>query len=278
MARVGLPAGLNRHRLVTGSVILNGIAISGIATTGIATEVSAQPQEVDPGVYLRIGAGLQWPESDRWKDQDCASTQPPALFGCGSGENGHPLGATGSFQQNPVVDAALGYRWNSWLRSEALLNWSPQLNWDGNSNFLGAGSRQPVGAAGSALAGFGVVVVDAPPVLGLRPFIGAGFGLAGTRVGDVTYRFPAIGSDAVTVTRGGTTTSMAYLLTAGVAVPLSERIDLEMSYRWTDFGTVKTPSGSARVVRPQGSTTLRVGGTQVDLATQAVIASLRFRF
>ena len=62
-----------------------------------------------------------------------------------------------------------------------------------------------------------------------------------------------------------------------MAVPLSERIDLEMSYRWTDFGTVKTPRGSARVVRPQG-TTLRVGGTQVDLATQAVIASLRFRF
>ena len=240
--------------------------------------VWAESEEQARGPYLRLGAGVQWPETSALKDQRCSSTSPPALFGCEQGDDGRSLGAYGGFDQAPVVDAAVGYRWTPWLRTEALLNWSPQLNVSAQSNFLGAGSNQPVSSSGNGLAGFGVLYVDGPSLATVRPFIGAGLGAARTSLADVTYRFPAISSDAVTVTSGGSSTSFAYLLTAGVSIPVSERLDLDLAYRWTDLGTVKTNAGSAKLVRPAGRSKLAIAGTEIDLQTQAAVASLRFRF
>ena len=257
------------------SAVLTVVAASSAAWS----PVMAQPVADAKGAYLRIGAGVQWPESSLLKDQDCSSTNPPALFGCGKGNDGDRLGADGAFRQSPQADLAVGYRWSPWLRTEALLNWSPQLSYQGQSNFLGpAGSNQPVSASGQALAGFAVVYVDAPPVLGVHPFVGAGLGAARTQLGDVTYRFPGIAGDASTITQGGTSTSFAYLLTAGVSLPVSERIALELAYRWTDFGSVKTRTGSAEIVRPNRKTSLTIGGTEMDWTSQAVLASLRYRF
>ena len=119
-------------------------------------------EEQKRGPYLRLVAGVQWPESSDLKDQSCSSLNPLALFGCASGDDGLSLGAYGGFDQSPVLDAAVGYRWVSWLRKEALLNWLPQLSLLSASNFLGQGSNQPVNASGNALAGFGVVDVDGP--------------------------------------------------------------------------------------------------------------------
>ena len=257
--------------LAFASVALSSVAVSPAA-------VLAESEEQARGPYLRLGAGVQWPETSALKDQRCSSTSPPALVGCGSGDDGRSLGAYGGFDQAPVVDAAIGYRWTSWLRTEALLHWSPQLNVSAQSNFLGAGSNQPVSASGNGLAGFGVLYVDGPSLATVRPFIGAGLGAARTSLSDVTYRFPAISSDAVTVTSGGRSTSFAYLLTAGVSIPVSERLDLDLAYRWTDLGTVKTNAGSAKLVRPAGRSKLAIAGTEIDLQTQAAVASLRFRF
>ncbi len=255
------------------------LPFSSFALLGAAPSlVLASPGAQEPGPYLRLGAGVQWPETSALKDQRCSSTSPPALFGCEQGDDGRSLGAYGGFDQAPVVDAAVGYRWTPWLRTEALLNWSPQLNVSAQSNFLGAGSNQPVSSSGNGLAGFGVLYVDGPSLATVRPFIGAGLGAARTSLADVTYRFPAISSDAVTVTSGGSSTSFAYLLTAGVSIPVSERLDLDLASRWTDLGTVKTNAGSATIVRPAGRSNLEIAGTQIDLQSQAVLASFRFRF
>ena len=242
------------------------------------TPVAASEDDADRGLYLRLGGGVQWPESQRLRDQDCGSKQPPALFGCGSGDDGQPLGAAGTFRQSPTLDAAVGYRWTPWLRTEALVNWSPQLNWHGQANFLGAGSNQPVKASGQSLAGFAVVLVDAPKVIGMRPYLGAGVGAASSSIDDITFDFPAKGPDAATVIRGGSSQSFATLLTAGVAIPLSNRIELDLAYRWMDLGRFSTPDATATIKRPQRHTRLKIGGTQMDLKTQAVVGSLRFRF
>ena len=75
------------------------------------SQVLASEEDEERGLYLRLGAGVQWPQTQRLRDQDCGSQQPPALFGCGSGEDGQPLSAMGAFRRSPMVDAALGYRW-----------------------------------------------------------------------------------------------------------------------------------------------------------------------
>jgi hypothetical protein len=41
-----------------------------------------------PGFYLRLGAGSDWPKANGFSDNNCSNLQPPALFGCGTGNNG----------------------------------------------------------------------------------------------------------------------------------------------------------------------------------------------
>jgi opacity protein-like surface antigen len=129
-----------------------------------------------PGFYARLGVGLDDPEQSRYRDDNCSSTNPPALFGCVKVADERPLGARGSFDSTVVVDTAIGYRFIPWLRAEALLSWRPSMDFNGQSNFIGAGAPQPVWGSVSSLAGFGVAYVDLPPIGPVQPFLGAGLG------------------------------------------------------------------------------------------------------
>ncbi|GAB6146572.1 hypothetical protein [Desulfocicer niacini] len=53
-----------------------------------ATMVSAKQ-----GIYARLGVGTAFSRDTTFDDEDCASTNPPALFGCNSGPDGGPIGA-----------------------------------------------------------------------------------------------------------------------------------------------------------------------------------------
>lgn len=228
--------------------------------------------------YGRLGIGVDWPEGSRYSDANCASTVPPALYGCVDGDDGQPLGADGSFDATPVLDTALGYRFNGWLRAEALLSWRPVMDFSGQSNFLGAGSSQPVSGSVSSLAGFGVAYLDLPRLGRVRPFLGAGLGVAHNRMGAMTYRFPALSATATTTTADGSSTDLAYLLTAGLSVPVGDRLDLDLAYRFTDLGQVQTDAGEATVVRSSGTRSLDIGGTKADLQSHGVMLSLRYAF
>ena len=139
-------------------------------------EVDAKPQGVRladrASFYGRLGLGFDWPEGSRYRDANCNSTEPPALFGCGDGADGRQLGAYGDFDPTAVLDAGLGYRVNDWLRAEALLSWRPTMDFHGQSNFLGAGSNQPVSGSVSSVAGFGVAYLDRPGSARFAPFLG----------------------------------------------------------------------------------------------------------
>ena len=239
---------------------------------------SLSPEE-RRGPYMRLGGGLDWSDPTSFRDQgSCAGITPPALFGCGAGQNGRSLQATGSFGQTPVLDGAFGYRFSPWLRAEALLSWRPQLAFSGRSNFRGAGPSQPVSGSVESLAAFGVAYVDLPRILGVRPFLGAGIGAARNQLDGVTYRFPAIAANASTTTASGSSSGVAYLLTAGVAVPLSERLSLDLAYRFSDLGQVRSRTGSATIVRPRGIRSITIAGTEADLQTQGLQVSLRYAF
>lgn len=244
-----------------------------------AASPSAEQRAADrPGFYGRLGIGANWPDNSSFSDNNCTSTNPPALFGCVIGDDGRPLGAAGAFQTSPVLDAAVGYRVNDWLRAEALLSWLPNVPYSGQSNFIGAGADQPVSGSLWSLAGFGVAYVDLPRIHAIRPFIGAGLGLAHQRLGSMTYAFPELAANATTTTPGGASNNLAYLLTAGISTPLNNRLDLDLAYRFTDLGQVRTASGQAQVVRANGTRTISIGGTQAELRSHGVILSLRYAF
>jgi len=264
-----------------------GLPLAALLTWCVALPSFSQPAQTQPetipqresGAYGRFGAGVEWPETSGFKDTNCASKQPPALFGCGAGNDGRRLGATGGFDPSLVVEGALGYRFNRWIRAEALLSWQPDLDFKGQSNFRGAaGSNQPVNGAVSSVAGFGVAYVDLPRIGGLRPFLGAGLGVAHNQIDSLNFHFPGIGATASTTTPGGSSSNLAYLLTAGISLPLSARIDLDLAYRFSDLGSVKTSSGHAQVVRPTRTFSIPIEGTSADLKAHGLLLSLRYAF
>jgi opacity protein-like surface antigen len=242
----------------------------------LAVVFGSLPVQADP--YLRLGVGFDGSLAATFRDSDCASVQPPALFGCGAGRNGEPLGASGAFGSGVVLDAGLGVRLNRWLRAEGLFTYRPAYEYNGEANFLQTAPPQPVYANLSSIAAFGVGYVDLPKISRLQPFIGAGVGAARNRISAVTYGFPTLAPDASTTIAGGTTTGLAWLLTAGVAIPLNEQLSLDLAYRYTDLGTVQTDAGSATIVRPAGSKTLDIAGTQSALKTHGAMLSLRYAF
>jgi len=242
------------------------------------SQTEATPKR-ETGAYGRLGAGVAWPQTDGFRDGNCASKQPAALFGCGAGNDGRRLGATGGFNPALAVDGALGYRFNRWIRAEALVSWLPDLEFQGQSNFRGAaGSNQPVNGAVSSVAGFGVAYVDLPRVGEVRPFLGAGLGVARNRIEALNFRFPGIAPTAITTIPGGSTSDLAYLLTAGISLPLSGRLDLDLAYRFSDLGSVKTSGGQAQVVRPARTFSIPIGGTTSYLKTHGLVVSLRYAF
>ena len=63
--------------------------------------------------------------------------------------------------------------------------------------------------------------------------------VARNRLSSVTYRFPGIAANAATVTPDGSSSGLAYLL----SIPLNKRLDLDLAYRFSDLGDVRTSSG-----------------------------------
>lgn len=240
--------------------------------------VLAAPAAASAETYVRAGVGYDWSSGARFADADCAQTAPPALFGCAAGLDGRPLGAAGHFGKAATVDLGLGYRLTPWARVEAQGTWRPELDFTGDANFLRTPGEQPVDAEHDSLSALAVAYFDLPPVAGARPFVSAGAGLARNRLGAVVYGFPGLAPNATTVTAAGRSTGFAWSLGAGAAWPLSGRMTLDLAYRYTDLGEVRTAAGPIVITRTSGVRSIDVAPTRARLETHGLTASVRFAF
>ena len=147
------------------------------------------------GFYLRAGFVADGSKPTRFKDEDCSSTSPAALYGCGDGVDGAPLSSLGDFGTKAGIDLGLGYVAAPALRLEAMLQHRPRFSFDGRANFIQTTDRQDVSAELSTLTGMLAAYVDLPalglPRVGpLSPFAGAGAGLSRIRIGETRMEFP----------------------------------------------------------------------------------------
>ena len=79
------------------------------------------------------------------------------------------------------------------------------------------------------------------PSLGpFGPFVGACLGVVRTRIGQTRMTFPA----AAAIVPDASRTGLAWMVTAGVAAALSERVTLDLAWRYTDLGAVHTGRGA----------------------------------
>ena len=216
--------------------------------------------------YLRGGIGLDRPGKANFTDVDCSTTAPAALYGCGTGGDGARLRSAGDFGTVPTVELGLGYAKGA-ARFELLVEYRTRFEFEGRANFLAPGQRESVSAKLSSVSGMLAVFADlaalgAPKAGPFAPFVGAGIGIAHTRIGKTAMTFPA----TTTTVPGGDRTGLAWMATAGVAVELEERVTFDLAWRYTDLGEVRSnaagsgPGGLAR--RQPGAAAARSGADE----------------
>ena len=231
--------------------------------------------------YLRGGIGVDWSGRTVFTDVDCSSTSPAALYGCGTGDDGAPYRSVGDFGTVPAIELGLGYAAGP-VRFELLVEYRPHFAFKGRANFLAPGTREEVRAKLSSVSGMLAGFVDLggmglPKPGPFAPFVGTGIGVVHTRIGKTTMTFPA----TTTTVPGGSRTGLAWMVTAGVGMAVGERAILDLAWRYTDLGKVRTDRGPGRVVWRDGSREplpLDLAPTEARLRGHGIRLSLRYAF
>ena len=253
-----------------------------LSVAALAGFCHAAPAIAAGGFYLRAGIGLDRPAGTRFTDVDCSSSSPAAVYGCGTGGDGAPYRSAGNFETMVPIEVGLGHAVAPAVRLEVVVEYRPRFVFEGRANFLEPTRLQSVAADISSISGMLAAYVDLPGAVPLgsgpfRPFIGAGLGVVRTRISETRMTFPK----TTTLVPGGSRASLAWMLTAGVAAALGERATLDLAWRYTDLGAVRTGRGGGRVVWRDGSReplSLDLAATRAKLASHGLRLSLRYAF
>jgi opacity protein-like surface antigen len=225
--------------------------------------------------YVRGGVAIEQSGDTTIADRDCASANPPALFGCGNGADGRTLGAHGDFGTVEAFDVAIGASLGDHVRVELALT-NRDLDLGASANFTGVRGAQPVRAKGSSRAlllnGFWTCDNGAD----IQPFVFAGAGIARNEIDDVRYAFPSIAANAVTITQGGSSTGLAWNAGAGVSMRMASSLFVDVALRYTDLRDIETDAGDATIVRPARTIVLGIDGARANADTLGVAITLRW--
>lgn len=246
-------------------------AISGQAPTGLGR------------VSVSVGVAAILPADVRFVDGEDAGEA--ALYGDDQSDAG-TLGAGLEY------GLAAGYRFGV-FRAQVELTVTGQRAYEGQSNYAGGGPVQPTEARMNArrllLSGF-----QEFGALGRgRLWVGGGLGMNRYHLTDYVQRFPnpddpsgrlrsgPAGEVPSTSLPANTGYGFAWMLAAGLTVPLRADVLLDFGYRYTDAGRVGTAVGDIEVVRygEQGSRQLQrvtINPTGADLRLHSLTATLRW--
>lgn len=159
-----------------------------------------------------------------------------------------------------------GYRFGHGVRADVIFNWRPSADYSSavSDRFGNVGSSK---ADVSVLTGLVNVYYDIPTGGALRPFVGAGVGFAANRISDISY---TLNGRALDREQSETKTSFAWALTAGAAYAVTDKMLLDLAYRYVDVGDVKT---SGRFDSGASAAPLKS-----DLALHEVLLTVRYNF
>ncbi|WP_376695984.1 hypothetical protein [Wenzhouxiangella sp. EGI_FJ10305] len=237
------------------------------------------------GQYLRVSLALEDSQSATFLDQRCQPSSPRvAYFGCIDGDDGRPIGARGDFGSALGAELAWGMHLGEYWRAEFMLGTMTGFDFEGNANFLDAGSLEPVSGDvehwRAGVRGYLDVASAASIDLGrFEPYIGLGAYLARNEIETMNYRFPELASQpAITRVPGDDWTGFGWSVSVGTAFELNERHLLDLSLGWHEHGKLHTAAGEIDVIR-NGESVARVpvGRTRADLESWGVMLGWRWR-
>ena len=246
----------------------------------------------EPGksrVYVSVGIAGAFPGSARFSDGEDAGHanlyDRPDLF------------TQGGFAGAPQSHAAAGYRVASRLRTqlEVTMGWAHQYR--GNANYDRSGAVQPSSAEFHGWQLLAIGFYDLPAwrlggSLRVEPYLGGGAGVTGYRLDDFQQEFPEPENPDGGLRRGpsgevpytrlpaGSGRTRTAMFAAGVALPITGRVRLDVGYRYTDAGAVRTDPGNILVVRygrdgGRREIGVPVNETAADFRLHTLLATLR---
>ena len=213
----------------------------------------------------------------RFGDRNCLSTSPAALYGCGPGGDGIARGTRGDFGVAGGVEIGLGYIATPGLRLETSLSYRPSFTFEGTANFLQTDALQSVSADLLSASGMVAAYMDLMAHGPFRVFTGTGAGLHYVDISEFHMTFPR----TQTIVPDGQRIDFTVMLAAGVATSLSDKITLDLAWRYVDWGIVETGRATGQVIWKDGSREpleLDLAETWAMLRGQGLTASLRYVF
>ena len=264
-------------------------------------------EERDGAASGRPAAGLNAVLSAAYLSAGVASIRSRDTRFVDGEDSGHAAlyGSREFFDAGAIVDGlqlhvAAGARLPYRFRAQLELGLAHALDWRGNANYRDSGGRQPTEASLDARQILLAAFHDFPgweivPGSRIRPFVGAGLGITDYRLSGYVQRFPAPddprgnlrrgpgGEIPFTALPGGKGRNLTWMLAAGIAVPIGENVLLDLSYRYTDAGKIRTDTGDIAIVRYREDGTrreipVRIDETTADHRTHSLLAAVRLQF
>ncbi|MDE0073469.1 MAG: outer membrane beta-barrel protein [Gammaproteobacteria bacterium] len=269
----------NRRRIAAVLGLLLGLGCLFAAPHSVA----AQAPTGAGGISLTVGIAAVLPANVRFVDGDDAGEA--ALYGADQFDEG-------TVGVGLEYGLALGYRFGA-FRAQVDLGVTGRFTYEGHSNYTPGGPVQPTEARVKArrlmLSGF----YEFGALGALRSWVGAGLGANRYHLTDYIQRFPNPVDPSGHLRRGSdgevpytslppsTGHGFAWMLAAGLTVPLGGDALLDLGYRYTDAGRIGTAIGDIEVVRYNEDSSRRlllitINPTIADLRFHSLTATLRW--
>ena len=147
-----------------------------------------------------------------------------------------------SLDDQAFIDAGVGYRFNRWFRADVTGEYRAAAHFSALESYNDAttlSGRQYDTYNGSIRSIVGLVngYVDLGTYVGITPYIGAGVGVANVAVKNLYDIAPNGGFGYAS---DHSQTNFAWALMAGLAMPVTPNLTLELGYRYLDMGNVSS--------------------------------------
>ncbi len=205
--------------------------------------------------YLRFGVSQDLANDTVFSDRNCLNLYPSALYGCGTGGDGHPYRSNGDFKSALGLELGVGISATPRFRVELVAEKRRQSEFVGLANFLPLGDQQDVVASIESTLGLMVAHVDLTDGMssrfgGITPFVGFGFGIVRNECSDMRMEFPR----TITTVPGDAQMNLAAVVALGLSFDLNqERTKFDLTWRFMDLGEIRTARDVGQVAWKSGS-------------------------
>lgn len=249
--------------------------VAAFVAAGFST--SAALAQGASGFYVRGGGGAVLGPDLTFTDVDPNASN--AVLGPGG-----KLNAT--TDTAAIVVGGIGYKFSPVFWADVTGFWIPELNVkNGSTTGVSATTGTPlISMSGKADTVGGMLngYVDVARLFGLQisslqPYVMGGAGIARNHIGTLSGTVPFSVVSGVSFT-GSTHTDFAWGAGAGIGIPLSRNLAVDIAYEYLDLGELRT-SGTGTLTLTAGSPiTASAGGMKANLQVHTLQVSLRFGF